>query len=96
MGELHQTMKISEITKITAPGAPYVDDRPKDVFQLIVSSLQNLSDKSSQSYNERTSILNTLAKVRLCAPMLGLERDVLLIEMFQPFLSQRTTIDHKV
>ncbi|XP_065851237.1 sister chromatid cohesion protein PDS5 homolog C-like isoform X1 [Euphorbia lathyris] len=78
---------ISEITRITAPEAPYDDDKMKDVFQLIVSSFENLSDKSSRSYSKRTSILDTVAKVRSCVVMLDLECDGLIIEMFQHFLS---------
>ncbi|KAF4377990.1 hypothetical protein G4B88_004597 [Cannabis sativa] len=34
---------ISEITRITAPDAPYDDDQMKEVFRLIVSSFENLS-----------------------------------------------------
>ncbi|XP_059658238.1 sister chromatid cohesion protein PDS5 homolog C-like [Cornus florida] len=77
---------ISEITRITAPDAPYNDNEMKDVFQLIVSSFENLPDKSSRSYNKRTSILETVAKVRSCVVMLDLECDGLIIEMFQHFL----------
>ncbi|GAV59950.1 hypothetical protein CFOL_v3_03481 [Cephalotus follicularis] len=77
---------ISEITRITAPEAPYDDDQMKDVFQLIVSSFENLFDKSSRSYDKRTSILETVAKVRSCVVMLDLECDSLIIEMFQYFL----------
>ncbi|XP_024458822.2 sister chromatid cohesion protein PDS5 homolog C isoform X3 [Populus trichocarpa] len=76
---------ISEITRITAPDAPYDDDRMKEVFQLIVSSFENLDDKSSQSYVKRASILETVAKVRSCVVMLDLECDALIIEMFQHF-----------
>ncbi|KAJ7958504.1 Sister chromatid cohesion protein PDS5-like B-B [Quillaja saponaria] len=77
---------ISEITRITAPDAPYDDDQMKEVFQLIVSSFENLSDKSSRSYTKRTSILETVAKVRSCVVMLDLECDALILEMFQHFL----------
>ncbi|XVE71254.1 hypothetical protein DITRI_Ditri10aG0135900 [Diplodiscus trichospermus] len=77
---------ISEITRITAPDAPYDDDHMKEVFQLIVSSFENLSDKSSRSFVKRTSILETVAKVRSCVVMLDLECDELIIEMFQHFL----------
>ncbi|XP_022754454.1 biorientation of chromosomes in cell division protein 1-like 1 isoform X2 [Durio zibethinus] len=77
---------ISEITRITAPDAPYDDDQMKEVFQLIVSSFKNLSDKSSRSFIKRTSILETVAKVRSCVVMLDLECDALIIEMFQHFL----------
>ncbi|KAI8569302.1 hypothetical protein RHMOL_Rhmol02G0268300 [Rhododendron molle] len=77
---------ISEITRITAPDAPYDDDQMKDIFQLIVSSFENLSDKSSRSYDRRTLILETVAKVRSCVVMLDLECDGLIVEMFQHFL----------
>ncbi|KAE8056284.1 hypothetical protein FH972_013070 [Carpinus fangiana] len=77
---------ISEITRITAPDAPYDDDQMKDIFQLIVSSFENLSDNSSRSYTKRTSILETVAKVRSCVVMLDLECDALILEMFQNFL----------
>ncbi|KAJ6956817.1 hypothetical protein NC653_038888 [Populus alba x Populus x berolinensis] len=66
---------ISEITRITAPDAPYDDDQMKEVFQLIVSSFENLDDKSSRSYVKRASILETVAKVRSCVVMLDLECD---------------------
>ncbi|XP_070033833.1 sister chromatid cohesion protein PDS5 homolog C-like isoform X1 [Nicotiana tomentosiformis] len=77
---------ISEITRITAPDAPYDDEKMKDVFQLIVSSFENLHDQSSRSYNKRVLILETVAKVRSCVVMLDLECDKLITEMFQHFL----------
>ncbi|KAI4316392.1 hypothetical protein L6164_024376 [Bauhinia variegata] len=76
---------ISEITRITAPEAPYDDEQMKEVFQLIVSSFENLFDMSSQSYKKRTSILETVAKVRSCVVMLDLECDALILKMFQHF-----------
>ncbi|KAL0311728.1 UNVERIFIED_CONTAM: Sister chromatid cohesion protein PDS5 [Sesamum radiatum] len=77
---------ISEITRITAPDAPYDDDKMKDVFQLIVSSFENLADTSSRSHEKRATILETVAKVRSCVIMLDLECDQMIIEMFQNFL----------
>ncbi|ESW08947.1 hypothetical protein PHAVU_009G087900 [Phaseolus vulgaris] len=77
---------ISEVTRITAPEAPYDDDQMKKVFQLIVSSFENLHDKLSQSYAKRISILETVAKVRSCVVMLDLECDALILEMFRHFL----------
>ncbi|CAN1325327.1 Sister chromatid cohesion protein PDS5 homolog C [Linum perenne] len=77
---------ISEITRITAPDAPYDDERMKEVFHLIVSSFENLDDKTSRSYVKRTSILETVAKVRSCVVMLDLECDALIVEMFKKFL----------
>ncbi|KAJ1396294.1 Armadillo-type fold [Sesbania bispinosa] len=76
---------ISEITRITAPDAPYDDDQMKEVFRLIVSSFENLHDESNRSYTKRTSILETVAKVRSCVVMLDLECDALILEMFQHF-----------
>ncbi|KAI3472926.1 hypothetical protein Pfo_030352 [Paulownia fortunei] len=77
---------ISEITRITAPDAPYDDNKMKDVFQLIVSSFENLWDISSRSHEKRATILETVAKVRSCVIMLDLECDQMIIEMFQHFL----------
>jgi hypothetical protein len=77
---------ISEITRISAPAAPYADDQMKEVFKLIVSSLDNLSNKSSRSYRKMTSILETVAEVRSCVVMLDLECETLILEMFQNFL----------
>lgn len=58
----------------------------QDVFQLIVSSFENLADQSSRSYGKRAAILETVAKVRSCVVMLDLECDALILEMFQHFL----------
>ncbi|KAK4747071.1 hypothetical protein SAY87_026108 [Trapa incisa] len=77
---------ISEITRITAPEAPYSDEEMKEIFRLIISSFEHLDDQSSRSYTRRTSILEILAKVRSCVVLLDLECDALVIEMFQHFL----------
>ena len=58
----------------------------QEVFQLIVSSFEGLDDNTSRSYSKRTSILETVAKVRSCVVMLDLECDALILEMFQHFL----------
>ncbi|KAK2452861.1 hypothetical protein P8452_00562 [Trifolium repens] len=74
-----------EITRITAPDAPYDDPQMKEVFRLIISSFGNLHDKSSRWYAKRIRILDTVAKLRLCVVMLDLECDALILEMFQKF-----------
>ncbi|KAK2398954.1 nucleolar protein dao-5 [Trifolium repens] len=74
-----------DLTRITAPDAPYNDRQMKEVLRLIVSSFENLHDKSSRWYAERILILEIFAKVRLCAVMLDLECDALIAEMFQHF-----------
>ncbi|KAJ1279943.1 hypothetical protein BS78_04G194200 [Paspalum vaginatum] len=77
---------ISEITRITAPDAPYDDDAMKDVFSLIVGAFQNLDDIESPFFGRRASILDTVAKVRSCVVMLDLECDDLINDMFHHFL----------
>ncbi|XP_004953083.1 sister chromatid cohesion protein PDS5 homolog B isoform X1 [Setaria italica] len=77
---------ISEITRITAPDAPYDDDAMRDVFSLIVGAFQNLDDTESPLFARRLSILDTVAKVRSCVVMLDLECDDLINDMFHHFL----------
>uniref|UniRef100_A0A7N2R647 Uncharacterized protein n=1 Tax=Quercus lobata TaxID=97700 RepID=A0A7N2R647_QUELO len=45
-----------------------------------------MSRVSTRSYKKVTSILDTIAKVKLCLVMLDLECDALVVEMFQSFL----------
>ncbi|KAJ0876255.1 putative sister chromatid cohesion protein Pds5 [Helianthus annuus] len=63
---------ISEITRITAPDAPYDDN------QMRLTSPADLA--------KRASILETASKVRSCFIMLDLECDALIVEMFEHFL----------
>ncbi|XP_065009257.1 sister chromatid cohesion protein PDS5 homolog C-like isoform X3 [Musa acuminata AAA Group] len=92
LGHLDMDVKVavascfSEITRITAPEAPYDDDLMKEIFQSIVQAFENLDDMSSRSYSKRVSVLETVAKVRLCVVMLDLECDTLILEMFRHFL----------
>ncbi|KAK1438406.1 hypothetical protein QVD17_04215 [Tagetes erecta] len=78
---------LSEITRITAPDAPYSDEEMKGIFECIVSSLENLSDSTSRSYAKRVSILETVSKVRACVIMLDLECDDLIVKLFDQFLN---------
>ncbi|XXG58873.1 hypothetical protein AAC387_Pa04g1067 [Persea americana] len=77
---------VSEITRITAPEAPYTDGLMKEIFQMIVAAFEKLYDMSSTSHLKRVSILETVAKVRSCVVMLDLECDDLILEMFNHFL----------
>ncbi|KAK4590120.1 hypothetical protein RGQ29_020607 [Quercus rubra] len=77
---------ITEITRITAPDAPYDDEQMKEIFQLTVAAFEKLSHVSSRCYTKAVSILDTVAKVRSCLVMLDLECDALVVEMFQNFL----------
>ncbi|KAM0843675.1 hypothetical protein ACQ4PT_057560 [Festuca glaucescens] len=74
---------ISEVTRITAPEAPYEDTVMKDVFSIIVESFRNINDIESPSFGKRASILETVAKVRSCVLMLDLELDDLIRNMFK-------------
>ncbi|XP_052202932.1 sister chromatid cohesion protein PDS5 homolog A isoform X2 [Diospyros lotus] len=78
---------VCEITRITAPEAPYSDDVLKDIFHLIVSTFSGLSDTNSPSFGRRLVILETLARYRSCVVMLDLECDDLIDQMFSTFLS---------
>lgn len=78
---------ISEITRITAPEAPYEDAVMKDVFSIIVEAFRNLDDIESPSFGRRASILETVAKVRSCVVMLDLELDDLIQDMFKHFFT---------
>ncbi|CAA2987957.1 sister chromatid cohesion PDS5 homolog A isoform X1 [Olea europaea subsp. europaea] len=78
---------ICEITRITAPDAPYDDDLLKDIFQLIVSTFSGLSDTNGPSFGRRVVILETLARYRSCVVMLDLECDDLVNEMFSTFFT---------
>ncbi|XP_050290638.1 sister chromatid cohesion protein PDS5 homolog D-like [Quercus robur] len=77
---------IIEITRITAPDAPYKDEQMKEIFQFIVAAFENMPHVSTRSYKKVVSILDTIAKVKLCFVMLDLECDALVVEMFQSFL----------
>ncbi|PKA59812.1 DNA mismatch repair protein MSH6 [Apostasia shenzhenica] len=78
---------ICEITRITAPEAPYSDDVLKDIFNLIVSTFSGLNDINSPSFERRVVILETLARYRSCVVMLDLECHDLINEMFNTFFS---------
>ncbi|KAK8916174.1 hypothetical protein KSP39_PZI023114 [Platanthera zijinensis] len=78
---------INEITRITAPDAPYSDSLMKDIFTVIVDVFGKLDDISGgPSYSKKISILETVAKVRSCVVMLDLECDDLILQMFKHFL----------
>ncbi|XP_065858619.1 sister chromatid cohesion protein PDS5 homolog C-like [Euphorbia lathyris] len=78
---------LTEIMRITAPDPPCDDQLIKDLFTLIVSAFDNISDISSSSYPKRVSILKYFAKLRLCNIMLDLKCDSLILRMFKHFLA---------
>ncbi|XP_034898204.1 sister chromatid cohesion protein PDS5 homolog A isoform X1 [Populus alba] len=78
---------ICEITRITAPEAPYSDDVLKDIFHLIVGTFSGLSDTGGPSFGRRVVILETLAKYRSCVVMLDLECNDLVNKMFSTFFT---------
>ncbi|VAI58409.1 unnamed protein product [Triticum turgidum subsp. durum] len=82
---------ISEVTRITAPEAPYDDNIMRDLFSIIVGTFQNLDDIESPSFARRISILETVAKVRSCVVMLDLELDDLILQMFNHFFTTVTS-----
>ncbi|KAL5216088.1 hypothetical protein ABZP36_007489 [Zizania latifolia] len=82
---------LTEVTRITAPEAPYDDDVMKDVFTRVVEAFEKLDDMESPSYARRVAMLETVAKVRSCVLMLDLDCDDLIRDMFHHFFR---TISH--
>ncbi|CAM8985985.1 unnamed protein product [Rhodiola kirilowii] len=78
---------ICEITRITAPEAPYSDDVLREIFALIVDTFRGLSDASGPSFARRVAILETLARYRSCVVMLDLECYDLINEMLSILFS---------
>ncbi|CAA7407780.1 unnamed protein product [Spirodela intermedia] len=78
---------VCEITRITAPEAPYSDDVLRDIFHLIVGTFSGLGDINSPSFGKRVVILETLARYRSCVVMLDLECNDLINEMFSTFFA---------
>ncbi|CAI9279977.1 unnamed protein product [Lactuca saligna] len=76
-----------EITRITAPEAPYDDDVLKDIFHLYVSTFNGLRDTKDPSFEKRVIVLDTVAKYRSFVVMLDLECDDLINEMFKTFFT---------
>ncbi|XP_022953544.1 uncharacterized protein LOC111456055 isoform X1 [Cucurbita moschata] len=80
------TSCITEITRITAPDAPYDDEKMKVIFQLTLEAFRKLSNVSGRGYTKALSIIDAVAKVRSCLVMLDLECEGLILEMFQNFM----------
>ncbi|KAK1360078.1 Armadillo-type fold [Heracleum sosnowskyi] len=78
---------MSELTRITAPDAPYDDVQMKEIFQLTVVALGMLSSEDTRGYSKALHILENISKVRACLLMLDLECDQLIANMFELFLS---------
>lgn len=78
---------INEITRVTAPNAPYEDEQMKEIFELTVMALEKLSLHSGRCYTKAVSILHNIAAVRSSLVMLDLEFDELIVEMFQLFFN---------
>ncbi|XP_074375656.1 sister chromatid cohesion protein PDS5 homolog D-like isoform X1 [Apium graveolens] len=78
---------MSELTRITAPDAPYDDVQMKDIFQLTVTAFNMLSSKDTRGYSKALHILENIVKVKACLLMLDLECDGLIADMFKQFLS---------
>ncbi|KAK6942275.1 hypothetical protein RJ641_027652 [Dillenia turbinata] len=77
---------INEIMRITAPDAPYDDEKMKEIFRVTVAAFELLWDFSNHSYIKRVLMLETVAKVRSCILMLDLDCDAFLVDMFGHFL----------
>ncbi|XBJ05379.1 hypothetical protein VPH35_024179 [Triticum aestivum] len=81
-----------EITRITAPEAPYSDDVLRTIFRLIVGTFGGLTDVNSHYFSRRVAILETVARYRACVVMLDLECNDLITDMFRTFLEIGTIV----
>lgn len=77
---------LNEILRISAPVAPYDDDKMKEIFELIVLSFEKLSCPPGRCYSKAILILESVARLRSCVVMLDLECDSLITKMFKLFL----------
>ncbi|KAL5650079.1 hypothetical protein ACJX0J_040888, partial [Zea mays] len=85
------TSCLTEVTRITAPEAPYDDDVMKDVFKRIVETFAELDDMNNPSFARRVSILDSVARVRCCVLMLDLDLDHMILDMFRHFFKTAST-----
>ncbi|KAH9291264.1 hypothetical protein KI387_043549, partial [Taxus chinensis] len=76
---------ISEVTRITAPSLPYDDTTMEEIYELMIGSFQKLWDTTNPHFDKRVKILENMAKVRSCIPMLDLDCDDLIFHMFEVF-----------
>ncbi|KAM0859218.1 hypothetical protein ACQ4PT_047335 [Festuca glaucescens] len=78
---------LTEVTRITAPEPPYLDEVMRDVFTVVVQSFAKLDETESPLFAKRVSMLETIAKVRSCVLMLDLDCDDLILNAFNHFFS---------
>ena len=52
-----------------------------------MSSFEGLADQSNRSYNKRLSILENVCKTKAFVVMLDIECDVMIVKMFEHFLT---------
>ncbi|XP_068637108.1 sister chromatid cohesion protein PDS5 homolog A-like isoform X2 [Aristolochia californica] len=78
---------ICEITRITAPEAPYSDDVLRDIFHLIVGIFKGLGDVHAPSFGRWIVILEILARYRSCVVILDRKCDDLVNELFSTFFA---------
>ncbi|AQK43648.1 hypothetical protein ZEAMMB73_Zm00001d025386 [Zea mays] len=79
-------LKVEQSPPESTSNALQVATAALDVFSLIVEAFKHLDDIESPFFGRRTSIFDTVAKVRSCVVMLDLECDDLINDMFHHFL----------
>ncbi|KAL3819141.1 hypothetical protein ACJIZ3_005046 [Penstemon smallii] len=77
---------MNEITRITAPLAPYKDKILKVAFQLFLVLLEQFSCESTTRWYRQRRMIETMAKVKSCYLMMDVDSKVV-AEMFQIFLN---------
>ncbi|KAH9325931.1 hypothetical protein KI387_006109, partial [Taxus chinensis] len=74
---------ISEITQISAPSLPYNDITMEEIYELMIGRFQKIWDTTKPHFGKRVKILENMAKVSSCIPMLYLDCDDLISHMLE-------------
>ncbi|KAL2936653.1 Sister chromatid cohesion protein PDS5-like protein B-B [Bienertia sinuspersici] len=82
---------LNEILRISAPVAPYNDEKMKEIFELIVLSFDKLSSSPGRCYSKAVLILESVARLRSCVMMLDLDCHSLVTKMFELFQKHIST-----
>jgi len=84
---LYTALCLSDVLRIFAPREPYEDDETlKGVYSAFLDALHHLDDPSKSAFICAQALLQNIATIGLCVPMLDLEcegADSLVVELFQ-------------
>ncbi|XP_051135771.1 sister chromatid cohesion protein PDS5 homolog D-like isoform X2 [Andrographis paniculata] len=77
----------NELSRISAPDAPFPDEKMRVFFRLFMVVFQQLPNRSEEDSNRALKIIETMAKVRSGLMLLDIDKEGLVVEMIRIFLS---------